>query len=72
MAYKVISPKNQSQFLQKTVRQYRLGKIMTNQICDRILENLPFWHIAQSDGNHPTSQYEGLIVASSKCTIKLF
>jgi len=21
-------------------------------ICDRILENLPFWHIGQSDGNH--------------------
>ena len=21
-------------------------------ICDRILENLPFWHIGQCDGNH--------------------
>ena len=47
--------------------------------CDRILENLPFGHIGQSDpyllGKRgfwcEASQQEGLIVALSKCAKKL-
>jgi len=47
---------------------------------DHILENLLFWHIGQSDGNHPyllgkcfgvKPQQEGLIVALSKCAKKI-